>query len=133
MFKADGAEGPVVRIDESRWFCEESRIERIHCFWSKLPPSFQRCVARDKAARITAYEKKVETMIVLQSMQEGTKLAMRDALVPELAELEKRLMRWMPCYTGVHVIAATIGCNTLPGRPPRWSLWARYQAVACTD
>jgi hypothetical protein len=31
-----------------------------------------------EAARITAYEAKVETMMVSKSMQEGTKLAMRE-------------------------------------------------------
>jgi hypothetical protein len=37
-----------------------------------LLPSFQPCGAKDEAARITAYEAKVETMMVSQSMQEGT-------------------------------------------------------------
>jgi hypothetical protein len=40
-------------------------------------------------------------MMVSQSMQEGRKLVMRDALVAELAELEKRLTRWTPRYTSV--------------------------------
>ena len=39
--------------------------------------SIDRCGVRE-AARITAYEAKVETMIVAQSMQEGTKVAIRD-------------------------------------------------------
>jgi hypothetical protein len=55
-------------------------------------------------------------MMVSQSMREGTKLAMGDALVAELAELNKRLTRYKmdaPLYRCV--ITATIGCDTLPG------------------
>ena len=53
----------------------------------KLPPSFQRCGTRDEAqlASQLAYEAKVETMIVAQSMQKGTKTRHeRDVLATQL-------------------------------------------------
>ena len=47
-----------------------------------------------EAARITAYEAKVESMMVSQSMQEGTKTRHeRDMLAAQLVELEKKYRR----------------------------------------
>ena len=55
--------------------------------------SIDRCGVRE-AARITAYEAKVETMMVSQSMQEGTKTRHeRDVLAAQLVELEKKYRR----------------------------------------
>jgi hypothetical protein len=55
--------------------------------------SIKRCGERE-AARITAYEAKVETMIVAQSMQEGTKTCHeKDVLAAQLVELEKSYKR----------------------------------------
>jgi ribosomal protein L14 len=56
--------------------------------------AIDRCGVRE-AARITAYEaKKVETMMVSQSMQEGTKTRHeRDVLAAQLVELEKKYRR----------------------------------------
>jgi hypothetical protein len=55
--------------------------------------SIDRCGVRE-AARITAYEAKVETMMVSQSMQEGTKTRHeRDVLAAQLVELKKRYRR----------------------------------------
>ena len=55
--------------------------------------SIDRCGVRE-AARITAYEAKVETMMVSQSMQEGTKTRHeRGVLAAQLVEVEKKYRR----------------------------------------
>ena len=55
--------------------------------------SIDRCGVRE-AARITAYEAKVQAMMVSQLMQEGTKTRHeRDVLAAQLVELEKKYRR----------------------------------------
>ena len=54
-------------------------------------------------------------MMVSQSIQEGTNLAMRDALVAEFAGRTREETDEMDAPLYRCVIAATIGCDTLPG------------------
>jgi hypothetical protein len=93
-----GAEGPVVASTrvvgclKNRGFHVRVVFDPSSRHHSKCA-SIKRCGERE-AARITAYEAKVETMIVAQSMQEGTKTRHeRDVLAAQLLELEKSFKR----------------------------------------
>jgi hypothetical protein len=91
-----GAEGPVVGSTrvfgclKNRGFNEFVVFDPSYRHHSKCASIDDRCGVRE-AARITAYEAKVDTMMVSQLMQEGTKTRHeRDVLAAQLVELEKK-------------------------------------------